>query len=159
MARLPGKLTFWRRRALALLCIGGTAALAWIVFADGSDGAGGASELSAGQLAGQRLVAGFSGGQVPGKLRRLIHRGRLAGVILFDENLGRRRHARRLIRRLQRIKRPSGLRQPLLMMIDQEGGLVKRLAGPPDASALEMGRRGKRYSRRQAGPSRDRWRQ
>jgi beta-N-acetylhexosaminidase len=133
MARLPGKLTFWRRRALALLCIGGTAALAWIVFADGSDGAGGASELSAGQLAGQRLVAGFSGGQVPGKLRRLIHS----------------RHARRLIRHLQRIKRPSGLRQPLLMMIDQEGGLVKRLAGPPDASALEMGRRGKRYSRRQ----------
>jgi beta-N-acetylhexosaminidase len=149
MARLPGKLTFWRRRALALLCIGGIAALAWIVFADGSDGAGGASELSAGQLAGQRLVAGFSGGQVPGKLRRLIHRGRLAGVILFDENLGGRRHARGLIRRLQRIKRPSGLRRPLLVMIDQEGGLVKRLAGPPDASALKMGRRGKRYSRRQ----------
>ena len=31
-------------------------------------------------------------------------------------------------------------------MIDQEGGLVKRLPGPPNASAEEMGKRGKRYS-------------
>jgi beta-N-acetylhexosaminidase len=134
---------------LALLGIGGIAALAWVVLVDGSDGAGEGSKLSAGELAGQRLVAGFGGGRVPGKLRRLIHEGRLAGVILFDHNLGRRRHARRLIRHVQRINRPSGLRQPLLVMIDQEGGLVKRLGGPPDASAFEMGRRGKRYSRRQ----------
>jgi beta-N-acetylhexosaminidase len=134
---------------VALLGIGGIAALAWIVLADGSDGAGEASRLSARELAGQRLVAGFGGGRVPGKLRRTIGEGRLAGVILFDDNLGSRRHDRRLIRHLQRIKRPSGLRQPLLVMIDQEGGLVKRLGGPPHASAREMGRRGRRYSRRQ----------
>jgi beta-N-acetylhexosaminidase len=34
-------------------------------------------------------------------------------------------------------------------MIDQEGGLVKRLSGPPNASAEEMGKRGKSYSRKQ----------
>jgi beta-N-acetylhexosaminidase len=132
-----------------LLGVGGIAVLAWVVLADGSDGAGGVGGLTARQLAGQRLVAGFPGGRVPGKLRRLIGEGRLAGVILFDDNLGSRRHARRLIRHLQRIGRPSGLRQPLLVMIDQEGGMVKRLGGPPEASALEMGRRGRRYSRRQ----------
>ncbi len=90
---MPGKLTFWRRRALALLGVGGIAVLAWVVLADGSDGAGGARGLTARQLAGQRLVAGFPGGRVPGKLRRLIREGRLAGVILFDDNLGSRRHA------------------------------------------------------------------
>ena len=34
-------------------------------------------------------------------------------------------------------------------MIDQEGGLVKRLSGAPQASAQSMGRRGADYSRRQ----------
>jgi beta-N-acetylhexosaminidase len=79
----------------------------------------------------------------------MIANGELAGVILFDENLGTRHHARRLIRGLQAIKRPKGLRSPLLIMIDQEGGLVKRLPGPPNTSAEEMGRLGARYSRRQ----------
>ncbi len=146
---MPAKLTFWRRRAVALAGVGGIAAALWIVLADGSDGAGEAQRLSAAELAGQRLVAGFEGGRAPRKLTRMIHRGRLAGVILFDDNLGSRRHARRLIDRLQRIHRSPGLRDPLLVMIDQEGGLVKRLSGPPTASALEMGRRGRRFSRRQ----------
>lgn len=119
------------------------------MLADGSDGAGEAKRLSAAELAGQRLVAGFEGGRAPGKVTRMIHRGRLAGVILFDHNLGSRRHARRLIDRLQRIERPPGLRDPLLVMIDQEGGLVKRLSGPPTASALQMGQRGRRFSRHQ----------
>ena len=61
----------------------------------------------------------------------MIREGRLAGVILFADNLGSRDHARRLIRRLQAIHRPQGLRDPLLVMIDQEGGLVKRLSGSP----------------------------
>ena len=79
----------------------------------------------------------------------MIRRGELAGVILFSENLGTRNHARRLIRRLEGVRRPPKLRDPLLVMIDQEGGLVKRLAGPPDSSAQTMGRRGPAYSRRQ----------
>ena len=76
----------------------------------------------------------------------MIGQGKLAGVILFTDNLGSKHHARRLIRKLQAIKRPHHLRSPLLVMIDQEGGLVKRLSGPPNASAEEMGKRGKRYS-------------
>jgi beta-N-acetylhexosaminidase len=79
----------------------------------------------------------------------MIGQGKLAGVVLFSENLGSRHHARHLIHELQAIRRPRHLRSPLLIMIDQEGGLVKRLSGPPDASAQEMGKRGKRYSSRQ----------
>jgi beta-N-acetylhexosaminidase len=150
---LPGRLTFWRRRVLALGCFAALGIAIWAGFGDGTSNgtsdATQASKLSVRELAGERLVAGFSGPTPPGKLVDMIRRGDVAGVILFTENLGARRHARRLIGRLQRIDRPPGLRHPLLVMIDQEGGLVKRLDGPPNVSAQVMGRRGAAYSRRQ----------
>jgi beta-N-acetylhexosaminidase len=77
------------------------------------------------------------------------HRGELAGVVLFSDNFSGAAGARRLARRLQSIPRPAGLRDPLLVMVDQEGGLVKRLPGAPAVSAAEMGRRGASFSRRQ----------
>ncbi len=79
----------------------------------------------------------------------MIRRGAAAGVILFAENLPSRAAARRLIAELQSIRRPPGLREPLLAMVDQEGGLVKRLAGAPSASAEAMGAAGPGFSRRQ----------
>jgi beta-N-acetylhexosaminidase len=121
----------------------------WVTLADGTTAGTEASHLSPKRLAGERLVAGFDGRRLPPALGRMIGDGRLAGVILFSDNLGSRHHARRLIRRLQAIHRPRGLRDPLLVMVDQEGGLVKRLPGAPSASAQAMGRRGARYSRRQ----------
>ncbi len=106
--------------------------------------------LTPAQLAGQRMVAGFEGTNLPGRLRKAIRQGRVGGVILFADNLSSRRAARRLTRLIQGIPRPRPLRRfPLLVMVDQEGGLVKRLPGAPNASAAEMGRRGPAYSRRQ----------
>jgi beta-N-acetylhexosaminidase len=101
------------------------------------------------QLAGQRLVAGLSGTSVPPRLRAAIVAGRLAGVVLFAENFPSRAAGRRLVRQLQAIPRPRALRAPLLVMVDQEGGQVVRLAGAPSASAQEMGERGGGFSRRQ----------
>jgi beta-N-acetylhexosaminidase len=127
----------------------------WVALADGTAGKDeiaaqtDAAELPARRLAGERLVTGFEGRRAPPGVKRMIREGTVAGVILFSDNLGDRDHARRLIGRLQAIRRPRGLRDPLLVMIDQEGGLVKRLSGAPQASALEMGRRGGEYSRRQ----------
>ncbi len=117
----------------------------------GESGATGpdAGDLSIGQLAGERLVAGFAGPESPPELRRMIHRGELAGVVLFSDNFDDRAEARSLVRRLQSIRRPRGLRDPLLIMVDQEGGLVRRLPGAPFASAEEMGRRGPSFSARQ----------
>ncbi len=108
-----------------------------------------ASRLSVRQLAGQRLVAGFTGTGPPPALERMIRRGELAGVILFRANLPSRAAARRLTKEIETIRRPPGLRDPLLVMVDQEGGLVKRLAGPPAASAVQMGAAGPAHSRRQ----------
>jgi beta-N-acetylhexosaminidase len=106
-----------------------------------------ASLLSPRQLVGERLVAGFPGTTVPAQLRRMIRRGDLAGVILFETNLPSRAATRRLVAELESIRRPAGLRDPLLVMVDQEGGLVKRLGGPPSASARQMGAAGAAASR------------
>jgi beta-N-acetylhexosaminidase len=147
---LPGKLTFWRRRITAILVVAGIGAALWVALADGTTKRESRAEgLSVTELAGQRVVTGFNGGSPPKRVKRMIGQGKLAGVVLFSENLGTIRHARHLIRKLQAIKRPRHLRSPLLIMIDQEGGLVERLPGPPDVSAQKMGKRGKRYSAKQ----------
>jgi len=108
-----------------------------------------ASRLPLAQLAGQRLVVGFSGAEPPLAVRRMVRQGLIAGVILFADNLPSRGAGRRLIGGLQSIRRPPGLRDPLLAMVDQEGGLVKRIGGAPTASAAEMGARGAAFSREQ----------
>ena len=143
-----------RRRAAAGLAVGILAAVAGLSIAlgEGDDGArrgADASALGIRELAGQRVVAGFSGEKPPRRFRRMIHRGEVAGVILFSDNFSNRAEARRLVGTLQSIRRPRGLRDPLLVMVDQEGGLVKRLPGAPFASAEEMGSRGPSFSRRQ----------
>jgi beta-N-acetylhexosaminidase len=106
--------------------------------------------LGANTLAGQRTIVGFVGTGIPAAIRRGVARGRIGGVILFADNIPSRASVQSLTRRLQAIKRPRPLRRyPLLIMTDQEGGLVKRLSGAPNASAAQMGRRGPAFSRRQ----------
>jgi beta-N-acetylhexosaminidase len=102
--------------------------------------------LPAGRLVGQRIVLGFAGTQLPAMVERTIRDGEVARVVLFADNLPSRSAARRLIRRLQAIPRPPGLRDPLLVMTDQEGGLVKRVDGAPTVSARTMGARGAAFS-------------
>ncbi|HWI23174.1 MAG TPA: glycoside hydrolase family 3 N-terminal domain-containing protein [Baekduia sp.] len=115
-----------------------------------SDDAGGDSEttrpaspaapkLTLEQQIGQHFVFPFSGTSPPRALLRRIERGEAAGVILFGRNVKSPAHLRRMTARLQQIGQPQGLDLPLLVMIDQEGGLVKRLPGPPTRSASEMG--------------------
>jgi beta-N-acetylhexosaminidase len=142
-----------RRRRLALGVLAGVALGAFALGAVLGDGEAPkrsvASTLPAPQLAGQRLVAGLGGDGLTPRLRAAIRQGRLAGVVLFAEDLPSRLAGRRLIASLQRIPRPPALRAPLLVMVDQEGGEVKRVSGAPSASAAEMGERGAAYSRAQ----------
>ena len=108
-----------------------------------------AEALPLNQLAGQRIVVGLSGTAISPRLRTAIRQGQVAGVVLFAENFPSRVAGKRLIDRLQAIPRPPELRDPLLVMTDQEGGLVKRLGGAPSASAAEMGDHGTAFSARQ----------
>ena len=150
----PGK----RGTALLALCVAGAA----IVPLAGARGEGtsvnaaahppqplAAADLTPRQLAGQRVVCGFDGRSAPASLLRVIAAGELAGVILFDDNVGSKAAVRRLTGAIQATDRPVGMRQPVLISIDQEGGQVKRLPGPPNMSAAEMGRRGAATARSQ----------
>lgn len=92
------------------------------------------------RLVGDRMVAGFPGTSPPRELLRAIGRGQLAGVIVFSRNIRSPRQLASLAARLQ-AARPSG-DPPLLVMVDQEGGLVKRLPGPPRHSPAEIGQTG-----------------
>jgi beta-N-acetylhexosaminidase len=93
---------------------------------------------SADELAGQRIVVGFAGTDAPPQLLSDIRRGRLAGVVVYaHRNFTSRDQLRRLVRSVQDA-RPEGA-PPLLVMLDQEGGRVKRLDGPPYRSAAELG--------------------
>jgi beta-N-acetylhexosaminidase len=100
------------------------------------------------QLAGARVITGFQGRHPPAELRRMITAGEVSGVILFDRNVGGRRSVRNLTAELQSIPRPPGMSEPLLVMVDQEGGLVRRLPGPPKPSAEEIGARGAGFAER-----------
>lgn len=95
--------------------------------------------LTDAQLIGQKVIYSYGGAAPPAALIRRIRRGEVAGVIVFADNIPSRRTLRSAIRRLQAIPRPAGLRAPLLVMIDQEGGFVKRLSGAPSRSPAAIG--------------------
>lgn len=143
----------WRRGValgvLALLAVGAFACGVTLGDGSGSPPPSVAETLPATQLAGERIVAGLRGTSISPGLREAIREGRVAGIVLFAENLPSRAAGRRLIAELQAIPRPPKLDDPLLVMTDQEGGLVKRIGGAPTASAQEMGERGAAFSARQ----------
>lgn len=145
--------TVARRRRVAAVTL---AMLAIAAFAGGACFGAGyqsklrvASTLPPKHLAGQRIVVGVQGTSAPPALRAAIREGKVAGVVLFAENFPTRAAGKRLIARLQALPRPAKLRDPLLIMVDQEGGLVKRVSGAPSVSAEEMGARGAAFSARQ----------
>jgi beta-N-acetylhexosaminidase len=104
--------------------------------------------MTDGQLAGARVITGFSGHHPPKALRQMISAGQVSGVILFDGNVGSARSVRRLTSELQAIPRPATVTEPLLVTVDQEGGLVRRLPGPPKPSAQVTGARGAAFAER-----------
>jgi beta-N-acetylhexosaminidase len=92
------------------------------------------------RLAGAMVVAAVerSSGPSPALLRR-TRAGHVGGVIVADTGPA---DGGALVRRLQAAAREAG-RAPLLVMTDQEGGLVRRWTDlAPAASAAELGRGG-----------------
>ncbi|MDX6643246.1 MAG: beta-N-acetylhexosaminidase [Solirubrobacteraceae bacterium] len=137
--------SFRRSAALAAAML---AALILLAASGGASGAeaptarAAAPALTLRQLVGQHMVFSYAGATPPAALVERIARGEAAGVILFRRNIASRARLRATIARLQAIPRPAGQRAPLLVMIDQEGGLVKRLSGAPRRAPAELGRSG-----------------
>ena len=107
---------------------------------DGPPNAGGAAApaLTQRQAVGQHMIFAYDGLQPPPALRRRIARGEAAGVILFTRNVRSAGQVRSAMRSLQAIRRPPGLRAPLLVMVDQEGGPVRRIPGAPARAAASV---------------------
>jgi beta-N-acetylhexosaminidase len=91
--------------------------------------------LTDAQLVGQRMVFAYPGPTPPAALKRRIRAGEAAGVILFARNIASPAALGRTLARLQAIPRPASVDAPLLVLVDQEGGAVRRLPGAPAAGA------------------------
>ncbi|GHH82339.1 hypothetical protein GCM10018793_41920 [Streptomyces sulfonofaciens] len=91
------------------------------------------------QQAGQRVVFSYPGLTPPQSLLDAISAGRVAGVIFFGENISGLSQISGVVDRLNEAHRQSPVSSPLLLMTDQEGGLVRRLPGAPVLSEKDVG--------------------
>jgi beta-N-acetylhexosaminidase len=142
---LPAKVR--RRQAFA---VGGIALLVIIgvIVLAGGDGGGEEEEpLPLKRVVGQTIV-GKVGEQGPSEqLLRSVRKGWLGGVIMLPRN---ERTLQQDVAELQDAA-GAGDNPPLLVMVDQEGGQVKRLPGPPDQSPAQIGDAGDADVARQQG--------
>jgi beta-N-acetylhexosaminidase len=97
--------------------------------------------MSLQQMAGQRVIYSYPGLTPPAELLQLISHGDVGGVIFFGHNISSPAQLARVIDELDQANAsPSNpVREPLLLMTDQEGGLVRRLPGAPLLSELQIG--------------------
>jgi beta-N-acetylhexosaminidase len=99
--------------------------------------AGGQAETpTVSQMVGQLLVVRMHGEAPSASFLRRVRTGQIGGVVLFSDNVGPNGPSA-LIARLQAEAR-AGHQPPLLVAIDQEGGVVKRLPGAPTLRPREM---------------------
>jgi len=117
-----------------------------------------AASMSARQLAGQRVIYSYSGLTPPSRLLSLIRAGDVGGVIFFGGNYSSRSQFTTAVKKLETANAASSNPAhgyPLLLMTDQEGGLVRRLPGAPVHSEKWIGSRatasGRAYQARLAG--------
>ena len=96
--------------------------------------------LSAAQLAGQRVIYSYGGLRPPQSLLQLIRHGEAAGVIFFSQNFSSDAQLAGVIAELdQADAAPTNpVRKPLLLMTDQEGGIIRRLPGAPLLSERQI---------------------
>jgi beta-N-acetylhexosaminidase len=92
--------------------------------------------ISLGRMVGQLMLVRMQGRTPSTSFRSRIRKGEIGGVVLFTDNYGPAGPAA-LIAELQGIATEGG--QPrLLIAIDQEGGVVGRLSGPPTLAPRQM---------------------
>ena len=98
--------------------------------------------LTPAQMAGQRVIYSYTGLEPPAALLSWIRHGQVGGVIFFGGNISSRAQIASVIKKLKQANASSlnPMRAvPLLLMTDQEGGLVRRLPGPPLLSEKQIG--------------------
>ncbi|MFL6120959.1 glycoside hydrolase family 3 N-terminal domain-containing protein [Actinophytocola sp.] len=100
---------------------------------------GGLAQAMAQEAAGQRVIYSYPGLTPPESLLARIRAGEAAGVIFFGENISSSTQIRGVVAQLRAAAAQSPNAKPLLLMTDQEGGLVRRLPGEPAMSHKDIG--------------------
>jgi len=98
--------------------------------------------LTPAQKAGQRVIYSYGGLDPPASLLSWIRHGEVGGVIFFGGNIASRAQIAGVIRQLDQANASASNplhAVPLLLMTDQEGGLVRRLPGRPVQSEKQIG--------------------
>ena len=93
-------------------------------------------------MAGQRVIYSYPGLTPPHSLLRWIRHGEAAGVIFFGGNIASTAQIASVVRELDHANAAASnplRRYPLLLMTDQEGGIVRRLPGAPVPSEADIG--------------------
>jgi beta-N-acetylhexosaminidase len=100
------------------------------------------ARLSPQQMAGQRVIYSYRGLSAPASLLNDIRHGLVGGVIFFSFNIASEAQLRGVIAQLVAANASAenpARGYPLLLMTDQEGGLVRRLPGAPLQSEAQIG--------------------
>ncbi|KAG0167139.1 hypothetical protein DFQ28_007268 [Apophysomyces sp. BC1034] len=79
------------------------------------------------QTLGQLLLCGFHGMTPSWEITELIQKYNVGGIILFSRNIESAEQVKALTQDLQRIAKEAGHTRPLLIAVDQENGVVRRL--------------------------------
>ncbi|MFS0785583.1 beta-N-acetylhexosaminidase [Shouchella sp. 1P09AA] len=85
------------------------------------------SKPSLKEMIGQTLVVGFDGTTVPQETADFIKQHKIGNIILFARNMGSPVEIKALTKHLQRIGKESDQPTPLLIAVDQENGIVRRI--------------------------------
>ena len=137
---LPAKV---RRRQAVLLGVGAVVVLLLIVVAANAIFGGGGDDedepLPLKKLAGQSIIAKLGKGGPEAELLRRVRKGQIGGVIATAPTDPQTLSAQ--VDQLQQAA-SDGDNPQLLVMIDQEGGEVKRLDGPPSVDPPDLGEAG-----------------
>ena len=96
-------------------------------------------KLTPAQRAGQRVIFSYPGATPPASLLDQISAGQAGGVIFFGENIKSLTQIAGVVAQLNEAHAASPVNSPLLLMTDQEGGIVRRLPGEPAASEKQVG--------------------
>jgi beta-N-acetylhexosaminidase len=113
-----------------------------------SGGGGGEEPIPLKRLVGQTIVAKLGAKGPDQALISRVRKGQVGGVIAFESDA---QELRADVQQLQGAA-SAGDNPPLLVMVDQEGGDVKRLKdGPPDISPVDLGKSGDEDQSRDQG--------
>jgi beta-N-acetylhexosaminidase len=96
-------------------------------------------KLTPAQRAGQRVIFSYPGATPPASLLDQISAGEAGGVIFFGENITSLTQIAGVVAQLNEAHAASPVNSPLLLMTDQEGGIVRRLPGEPVLSEKQVG--------------------